>query len=70
MDKVFVRDHLDIRYVILTGGDKVNWKVRCNFGKDSVPGLTKLSAGQPVVVEGLYDGYGKNIIMKECVLRS
>ena len=71
MDKVFVRDHLEIRYVILTGAGKSGvWNVRCMFGKESTSGLRRLDEGQTVSVRGKYDGYSKNIIMKDCVLVS
>jgi hypothetical protein len=71
VDKVFVRDHLDIRYIVLTGTNKAAvWNVRCSFGKESLSGLSRLTNGQEVVVRGKYDGYSKNIIMKDCVLVS
>jgi hypothetical protein len=67
VEKVFVRDHLDIRYIVLTGGPKAGpWSVRCSFEKEAVPELNRLSTGQSVTVQGIYDGYGKNIIIKDC----
>jgi ribosomal protein L37E len=69
VDKVFVRDHLDIRYVVLTNlKKKAQWNVRCTFGAESISELSRLSEGQTVRVQGKYDGYGKNIILKDCVL--
>ena len=69
VEKVFVREHLDIRYIVLTGTRKPTiWKVRCVFGKEGATGLTRLAEGQDVVVRGKYDGYGKNIIFKDCFL--
>ena len=66
---MFVRDHLDIRYIVLKGVDKsVIWSLRCTFSKESAPQLTRLNPGEVVMVRGKYDGYGKNIIMKECAL--
>ncbi len=69
--KVFVRDHLDIRYIVLAGDKKAGpWSVRCSFDKESISQLNQLSKGQVVTVQGKYDGYGKNIILKDCVLVS
>jgi hypothetical protein len=69
MDKVFIRDHIDVRYVVLTGArKKVLWPVRCTFGKESVSQMNRLNEGQEVSMRGKYDSYGKNIIFKECVL--
>ena len=68
VDKVFVRDHIDIRYIILTGTKKGVWSVRCTFGKESLSQLNRLNNGQTVTVHGKYDGYGKNILVKDCVL--
>jgi ribosomal protein L37E len=71
VDKVFVRDHLDIRYIVLKGTERASvWSVRCTFGKESVSVLSRLSDRQPVAVRGKYDGYGKNIILKDCALVS
>jgi hypothetical protein len=66
VNKVFIRDHLDIRYLILTGARKVIWSARCQFEKESVGPMSRLSEGQAVVLRGKYDGYGKNIIFKNC----
>ena len=69
VDKVFVRDHLDIRYIVLSGVKKTGpWSVRCSFGKESLSEMNWLSKGQTVTVRGTYDGYGKNIIIKDAVL--
>jgi len=69
VEKVFVRDHLDIRYIVLTGEKKSGpWSVRCSFGKENVSEMNRLSKGQMVKVQGTYDGYGKNIIIKDCIL--
>lgn len=67
VEKVFIRDHLDIRYIVLTGEKNGTWSVRCSFEKESVAEMNRLSTGQPVKVQGIYDGYGKNIIIKYCV---
>ena len=69
VEKVFIRDHIDVRYVVLTGArKKVLWPVRCTFGKESVPQMNRLNEGQEVVMRGKYDSYGKNIIFKDCTL--
>jgi exonuclease VII large subunit len=69
VEKVFVREHLEIRYIVLTGTQKrMVWSIRCTFDKESSSKLTRLNEGQEVVVRGKYDGYGKNIIFKDCVL--
>ena len=71
VEKVFVRDHLEIRYIVLTGTQKpMVWPVRCSFGKESVSQLSRLKEKQTVKVRGKYDGYSKNIILKDCVLVS
>ena len=69
VDKIFVREHLDIRYIVLTGAKKATiWNVRCTFGKEMRTLLSRLAEGQAVAVRGKYDGYGNNIIMKDCAL--
>ncbi len=69
VERVFVREHLEIRYIVLTGArKKVLWSVRCTFDKENSSQLSHLNEGQEVAVRGKYDGYGKNIIFKDCVL--
>ena len=69
VEKVFIRDHIDVRYIVLTGArKKVLWPVRCTFGKESIPQMNRLNEGQEVTMRGKYDSYGKNIIFKDCVL--
>jgi len=69
VEKVFIRDHLDVRYIILTAVQKkVLWSVRCSFTKENIPEFSRLSEGQTVTVRGVYDGYSKNIILNDCVL--
>ncbi len=71
VDKIFIKEHLDIRYILLTGAKKATvWNVRCTFGKENASELGHLTEGQVVTVRGGYDGYGNNIIMKDCVLVS
>ncbi len=67
--KVFIRDHIDVRYIVLAGSQKkMLWSVRCSFEKESMSQMGRLNEGQTVTVRGKYDGYGKNILFKDCVL--
>jgi len=67
--KVFIRDHIDVRYIVLNGSQKkMLWSVRCSFGKENITQMSRLKEGQTVTVRGKYDGYGKNILFKDCVL--
>jgi hypothetical protein len=69
VEKVFIRDHIDVRYIVLTGASKkVVWPVRCTFNKENISSMQRLSEGQEVALSGKYDSYGKNIIFKDCVL--
>ncbi len=69
VSKIFIRDHIDVRYIILTGSQKkMVWSVRCSFEKEAMSPMNRLKEGQTVTMQGKYDGYGKNILFKECVL--
>jgi hypothetical protein len=69
VEKVFVREHLDIRYLLLTGIlQGITWTLRCTFEKEHAAGLSSLQEGQAVKLQGTYDSYGKNIIFKDCAL--
>jgi hypothetical protein len=69
VEKVFIRDHIDVRYIVLTGArKKVLWPVRCTFGKEGISQMSRLAEGQEVTIRGKYDNYGKNIIFKDCEL--
>ena len=69
VDKIFVKDHLDIQYILLTSAANQRiWNVRCTFGREHSPQLTRLATGQTVTVQGKYDGYERNIILKDCAL--
>jgi len=69
VDKVFVKDHLDIFYIVLANTRGQNsWNVRCTFGREQGPLLTRLTVGQTETVQGKYSGYEKNIILKDCSL--
>jgi hypothetical protein len=70
-EKIFIRDHIDVRYIVLKGTQKkLLWPVRCTFGKEAVTDMYRLSEGQEVIIQGKYDGYGKNIIFKDCTIVS
>lgn len=66
VEKVFIREHLDIRYIVVTGKRKVVWSDRCTFGKEDSGKASRLNEGAEVAVRGKYDGYGKNVIFKDC----
>ena len=67
--KAVVRDHLEIRYVILTGAERKGaWSVRCTFDKGHSSEVKRLIPGQAVAVQGTYDGYERHILMRDCVL--
>jgi hypothetical protein len=69
VEKVFIRDHIDVRYVVLRGSQKkLLWPVRCTFSKEVLSEMHRLNEGQEVTMQGKYDSYGKNIIFKDCVL--
>ena len=69
VEKVFIRDHIDVRYIMLTGvNKKVVWPVRCTFDKENMSRMERLVEGQEVTMRGKYDSYSKNIIFKDCVL--
>jgi hypothetical protein len=69
VDKIFVREHLDIRYIMLTNAKKdMNWNLRCTFNKEESSKLGRLQEGQEVAVRGKYEGYSKNIIFRDCEL--
>jgi hypothetical protein len=69
VEKVFVREHLEIRYIVLTGtGKRMMWSLRCTFNKEDSSKVSRLNEGDAVTVVGKYDGYSKNIMFKDCVL--
>jgi len=69
VDRIVVTDIHDIYYIILTSAEKKEeWNVRCTFDKEHGAKLNRLTAGQAVTVQGKYDGYRINILMRDCVL--
>jgi hypothetical protein len=69
VSKIFIRDHIDVRYILLIGSSsKMLWSVRCVFGAKELPQMSRLSEGETATMRGQYDGFSKNIILKDCVL--
>ncbi len=69
VDKVFVRDNLDIFYIMLADvGNPSSWQVRCTFDREHSAPLSRLADGQAATVQGTYAGYERNIILKDCSL--
>ena len=68
-DRVVVNYVHDVYYIMLTGAvEKEVWSVRCAFDKKQGSKLDRLTAGQTVTVQGEYDGYKRNILMRDCIL--
>jgi hypothetical protein len=69
IDKIFVKEHLDIQYLLLTTPAKTDmFNVRCTFDKKFAYQLRRLNPGEKVTVQGKYNGSERNIILKDCVL--
>ena len=69
VDRVVVIDIHDVYYIILTSAEKkAEWNIRCTFDKKHGPELNRLTAGQTVTVQGKYDSYKINILMRDCAL--
>jgi len=69
VDKVFTKDYLDIFYIILVGTrSPTAWPVRCTFSREHNAPLSRLTEGQPAIVQGKYVGYERNVILKDCTL--
>jgi len=69
IEKVVIKEIFDTQYVLLTSTNRGDpWSVRCTFDKKDGPALSVLSEGQTATIQGEYDGYQKNIILKDCVL--
>ena len=67
--KIVTKDTFDIYYIMLTSAEKhAEWNVRCTFDKKHEPELKRLTTGQTVTVQGKYDGYRTNILMRDCAL--
>ena len=71
VEKVVVREHLGIQYMLLaSSGNQGQWNVRCTFDEKHGPKLKKLTSGETATVQGEYAGYERNIILKNCALVS
>jgi hypothetical protein len=69
VSKVFIRDHIDVRYILLTGSrPRMVWSARCGFGPSELAKMSRLNESETVTIRGKYDGYSKNIILKDCTL--
>jgi len=69
VEKVVVREHLGIQYMLLANsGSQRQWNVRCTFDEKHGSALKKLTSGEMATVQGEYAGYERNIILKNCVL--
>jgi hypothetical protein len=68
VEKVFIKDHLDVRYIVLTGNQKLASSIRCTFNQNESSKASRLNEGDDVAVRGKYDGYSKNIMFKECTI--
>lgn len=42
--------------------------IYCKFEKKDAPTISKLTVGQPLTVQGRYDGFVTNIVLTDCVL--
>ncbi|MBI3040272.1 MAG: hypothetical protein HYY80_01220 [Chloroflexi bacterium] len=68
-NRVEVKDILDVYYINLTGAERHALQdVRCVFDRRYAAELNKLTTGQPVTVQGKYDGSIINISLRDCVL--
>lgn len=70
VDKIVVREHLDIQYILLTSPTKGQWNVRCTFDKQHALQLKRLTERDMVTIQGQYGGYERNIIMRDCAVIS
>jgi len=69
VEKVVVRDNLDIYYALITGArKKPMWLVRCTFQPKHKNDLRRLQPGELVTVSGNYQGLERNVVMKDCAL--
>jgi len=69
VDRVEVKDTLDINYITLTTAEtNLLQHVRCTFDKKYGPDLNQLEPEQMVTVQGKYDGSIIDICLRDCVL--
>ena len=69
VDRIEVKDTLDINYITLTTTEtNLLQNVRCTFDKKYGPELNQLAPGQMATVQGKYDGSIIDISLRDCVL--
>ena len=69
VDKIVLREHLDIQYLLLSSGSNQDrFNVRCTFGSQQGAVLRRLTEGESVTVKGSYGGYERNIMLKDCAM--
>jgi len=69
IDRIVVNDTHNVYYVMLTSAEKKKeWNVRCTVDRKYVPELHRLTTGQAVTVQGEYNGYKRNILVKDCII--
>lgn len=67
--KIVADEDYGIFYLSMTGSpDAAEGNINCMFPREKGAELTNLTEGQTVTVEGTYDGYELNIMVKDCVL--
>jgi ribosomal protein L37E len=71
VDRKVFDDTYDIYYIILSGAEKEEeWNVICMFDKKNRLEVNRLTEEERVTVEGKYNGYNVDILIKDCVLTS
>ena len=69
VDKIVLREHLDIQYLLLSSGSNQDrFNVRCTFGSQQGAVLRRLTEGESVTVKGSYGGYERNIMLRDCAM--
>jgi hypothetical protein len=68
VQRIEVRDTLDIHYIILSEGRDLLQSVRCIFDKGHEDELNRLTKGQMITVQGKFDGSIVQLRMRHCVL--
>lgn len=61
-------NRVDTPYVVLTSGDEL-FGVQCMFSTKDEPELAQLSAGQSLTIQGICQGYGLDVILKNCSIK-
>ncbi len=69
VDKIVLREHLGIQYLLLSSGsNQERFNVRCTFDSQQGAALRRLTEGESVTVKGSYGGYQRNIMLKDCAM--